>query len=89
MLRLSTTLRGVATKIDPDDLIGLDEVAPIIGLTNPRGVSVYRRRHADFPTPRFDKGQCVLWLRADIEKWAHERAAKTSIAPASYGASHG
>jgi len=62
----------MAKKVDPDELIGPAEVAPIIGLTNPRGVSVYRRR-AGFPAPIIDKGQCVLWLRADIEAWAAER----------------
>jgi predicted DNA-binding transcriptional regulator AlpA len=57
-------------KIDPADLIGPSEVAPIIGLTNPGGVSVYRRRHADFPAPVVEKAQCVLWLRSEIEAWA-------------------
>jgi predicted DNA-binding transcriptional regulator AlpA len=57
-------------KIDPADLIGPVEVAPIIGLTNSRGVAVYRRRHADFPAPVVEKAQCVLWVRADVENWA-------------------
>jgi hypothetical protein len=64
----------VAQKVDPDELIGPPEVAPMIGLTNSRGVSVYRRRHPDFPAPRIERGTCVLWLRQDIEKWARERA---------------
>ncbi len=62
----------MAPKVDPDELIGPQEVAPIIGLTNHRGVSVYRRR-PDFPAPIIDKGKCVLWLRADIERWAKAR----------------
>lgn len=65
----------MAPRVDPDDLIGPAEVAPMLGLTNPAGVSVYRRRHADFPEPRVDKGRCVLWLRADIEQWAAARRA--------------
>lgn len=62
-----------ARKVDPTDLINAQEVAPIIGLTNPSGVSVYRRRHDDFPEPVVEKGQCVLWLRADVERWAKGR----------------
>lgn len=60
--------------VDPKALIAADEVAVIIGLSNPRGVSVYRARHNDFPQPKVDKGNCVLWLRADIEAWAKGRA---------------
>lgn len=51
----------------------MDEIATMIGLSNPRGVSVYRRRHGDFPPPVIEKGRCVLWLRADIEAWARRR----------------
>jgi len=63
----------VAKKVDPDELVGMDEIATMIGLSNPRGVSVYRRRHGDFPPPVIEKGRCVLWLRADIEAWARRR----------------
>ncbi|MFN6120408.1 MAG: helix-turn-helix transcriptional regulator [Actinomycetes bacterium] len=64
----------MAPKIDPDDLISPEEVAKLIGLSNPRGVSVYRKRPG-FPTPVIEKGRCVLWLRADVEKWAASRRA--------------
>jgi predicted DNA-binding transcriptional regulator AlpA len=62
-------------RIDPADLLDNSEVAQIIGITNPNGVSVYRKRFADFPKPRIEKRQTVLWLRADIEAWAqrHDR----------------
>lgn len=63
----------MARKIDPDDLIGAAEVAPLIGLSNPRGVPVYRQRHDDFPRPVVDRAGCVLWLRQDIEQWAAGR----------------
>lgn len=59
--------------IDPADLIDPPEVAEIIGLGNPNGVSVYRRRYADFPVPVVEKGRCVLWLRQDVETWARGR----------------
>ena len=61
-------------KIDPTELVNAQEVAPMIGLRNPGGVSVYRRRHDDFPPPVVEKGQCVLWLRSDVEEWARRRA---------------
>jgi predicted DNA-binding transcriptional regulator AlpA len=62
-------------RIDPADLLDNREVAQIIGITNPNGVSVYRKRFADFPEPRVEKRQTVLWLRADVEAWAqrHDR----------------
>lgn len=60
-------------KIDPAELLDAAEVAPMIGLENPKGVHVYRRRYADFPEPVVDKGRCVLWRRRDIEKWAGSR----------------
>ena len=62
----------MAASIDPDDLIDPAEVAAIIGLTNARGVSVYRRR-LGFPEPVVDRGRCVLWRRADVEAWAADR----------------
>lgn len=72
LLGKSTSI-GPVPKIDPLELIDTTEVAPIIGLDNPNGVSVYRRRYADFPVPVVEKGRCLLWLRADIERWAAAR----------------
>jgi predicted DNA-binding transcriptional regulator AlpA len=67
-------------KIDPDDLIDPTEVAAIIGLKNPNGVSTYRRRRfpdppGAFPDPIVQKGKagCVLWRRQDIESWQRAR----------------
>lgn len=54
------------------DLLDATEVAVLLGLTNWRGVSVYRRRYADFPAPIIDKGRCMLWQRSDILAWAHQ-----------------
>lgn len=68
----STTLIGMA-KVDPAELIDAADVAPIVGLTNPKGVHVYRRRYDDFPEPAVDKGRCVLWVRKDVEAWAATR----------------
>lgn len=74
VLPLSTTIFDMAQNVDPDDLIDAAEVAPIIGLNNPKGVSVYSDRYEDFPNPAVAKGRCVLWVRSDIEKWAADRA---------------
>lgn len=57
-------------KIDPDELVDAIEVAPMIGLSNPNGVSVYRKRYENFPDPVVEKRQAVLWRRRDIEVWA-------------------
>lgn len=62
----------MARKVDPDELVSSAEVATMIGLTNPRGVSVYRR-YDGFPSPIVEKGRCLLWLRSDIERWVKER----------------
>lgn len=67
----SSTVVAVPS-VDTTDLIGPDEVAAIIGLTNKRGVSVYRRRPG-FPEPVIDRARCVLWLRTDVEAWAATR----------------
>ena len=63
----------MAEPVDPADLIDSTEVAPLVGLTNSNGVSVYRHRYDDFPEPVVVKGRCLLWRRADIEAWAAGR----------------
>jgi len=65
--------KAVARKIDPDELVDQGEAAAIIGLGNPKGVSVYRKRYEDFPRPVIEKGRCLLWLRADVEMWVRSR----------------
>lgn len=58
--------------VDTADLLTPSEVAAIIGIVA-GGVSVYRKRHDDFPEPVIDKGRCVLWCRSDVEAWAAGR----------------
>jgi predicted DNA-binding transcriptional regulator AlpA len=60
--------------VDTDDLIGLGQVAEIIGLSNPYGVSVYRKRYEDFPLPVVEQGRCQLWLRREIAEWVRSRS---------------
>lgn len=74
LTRVNSMIGNMADRIDPADLINAEEVAQIIGLTNSRGVSVYRARHESFPIPIVEKGQCVLWLRSDVEAWAASRS---------------
>lgn len=61
--------------ITADDLLDAAEVAAVLGLSNPKAVSVYRHRYESFPAPFVEKpsGVCVLWLRADIEAWDQSR----------------
>lgn len=74
LLNLVNYCFSVTDRIDPADLIDAGEVAVTLGLANRNAVSVYRKRYADFPAPRVEKGQnVVLWLRQDIEAWAKSR----------------
>jgi predicted DNA-binding transcriptional regulator AlpA len=57
-------------KIDPVDYRNAAEVAEALGLAHREAISTYRRRYEDFPEPVVRKGTCVLWNRADIERWA-------------------
>jgi predicted DNA-binding transcriptional regulator AlpA len=65
----------VAPKVDPDDLVDATGVAEILGFASRNVVSVYRKRHPDFPGPVVDMGagRCLLWLRVDIERWSRSR----------------
>ena len=55
--------------MDPDDLVTAAEVARLLDLSGPRAVSVYRAKLPTFPSPRIEKGGCVLWDRRIIEAW--------------------
>jgi hypothetical protein len=60
--------------IDTDDLLDSHDVAALLGLASHRAVSTYRGRYDDFPVPVIEKGagRCVLWLRSEVEAWAHK-----------------
>lgn len=55
------------------DLIDRTEVARLVGLNGPDGLSVYRKRYADFPSPVIEKGRTALWLRPEVQAWAERR----------------
>lgn len=64
----------VARLVDLDDLLDAQDVAELIGLTNPGGLPTYRARYDDFPEPvwRSRGGRCQLWLRQDVVGWAQK-----------------
>ena len=66
-------------RVDPADLLDATEVAAVLGLGSRNSVSVYARRHDDFPQPMVDKadGHTKLWLRADVEAWRHLHPGQT------------
>lgn len=68
------TLAGVTPLVDTNDLIDARDVAKILGLSQPGNVSLYQRRYSDMPRPvvTLGRGRCMLWLRPEIERWAHE-----------------
>ncbi|MFT3854783.1 MAG: hypothetical protein QM733_18905 [Ilumatobacteraceae bacterium] len=60
-------------KVELNDLLNAAEVAEALGLAQRQAIATYRARYADFPAPVIKKGTCVLWLRADVERWAAAR----------------
>jgi len=74
---LGDTLADVAPVVPTEDLIDARGVAAILGLSHPNNVSVYRHRYADMPRPvvNLGRGRCMLWLRPEIEEWAHRLVA--------------
>ena len=60
-------------KVDVDELLDASQVAEVLGLTNPNGVSVYQRRYNTFPEPVVSRGRCRLWLRGEVTDWAQSR----------------
>ncbi len=62
-------------KVDLDDLIGVGEVAELLGLAHRNSVTTYMRRYDDFPKPviEFADGKCRAWARCDVEGWQRSR----------------
>jgi predicted DNA-binding transcriptional regulator AlpA len=52
------------------DVIGLDEIAAMLGVTR-RSVYRYAARE-DFPQPVIRLGQSRGWTRAAVEEWARD-----------------
>jgi len=65
----------LVVRVNTEDLLDANEVAEILGLSSNSAVSTYRGRYDDFPAPVIEKAgkKCVLWLRADVQKWQEGR----------------
>jgi len=74
---------NVTPVVDTEDLVDARAVAEILGLSAPNTVSVYQHRYPDMPRPvvSLGRGRCMLWLRSEIERWAHEFAASGRMRP--------
>ena len=68
-----------------DELLDASDVAELLGLTNPKGVSVYQRRYEDFPAPVISRGRCRLWTRKEIASWVRKRGDSRSSGTDRYG----
>lgn len=66
------TLLGVASKIDPEDLIDTAGVAAILTLASRSSVGAYQRRYPDMPRPvvNLNGGRIRLWSRRSMLQWA-------------------
>ena len=53
----------------PLDLVGVAEIAELLGVTRQR-VDAIARTHPDFPKPVADLAAGRIWQRRDIENWA-------------------
>lgn len=69
--------------VHTEDLVDANEVARILGLAHRNAVSGYLRRYPDMPRPVIDLGPSspMLWLRPEIEAWAHARPRKGQRSP--------
>lgn len=61
----------------PEELIGVEELAPMLGLTVATvKADVSRRPHVLPPRVMFPGSRRVRWLRSTVERWVRERVAK-------------
>ena len=54
--------------IQPEELVGLGEIAQEIGVKK-QVVSNWRLRHLDFPKPIAELAMGAIWRRGDILSW--------------------
>jgi len=61
----------VGREVDIDDLIDVNGVAALLGLTHRNTVTTYLRRYPDMPRPvvEFKTSRIRLWLRSEIVNW--------------------
>jgi hypothetical protein len=65
---------GTLAPLDPyrlDEQLGdANRVAARCGWATRNQVSTNRRRHPDFPPPRFTRG-ALLWVMTEVDDWLH------------------
>lgn len=66
-------------QIDLDDLIDVNGVAEILGLSHHNTVTTYLRRYPDMPRPilHFEKSRIRIWSRSEMERWAKSTGRQT------------
>ena len=52
------------------DIVGVSEVAQMLGVTRQRVHALARDDRKDFPKPSATLAAGRIWLRSDIEEWA-------------------
>ena len=55
-----------------DDLVSAEEIAERFGLSHAQNVSVWARRHADFPAPIKKLQRVQIWHWPDVVEWAQK-----------------
>jgi predicted DNA-binding transcriptional regulator AlpA len=60
----------VARKVSVDDLVSAEDIAERLDLSHPQNVSVWARRHADFPAPVKKLRRVSIWDWTEVEAWA-------------------
>jgi predicted DNA-binding transcriptional regulator AlpA len=59
------------------DLVGVAEVAKMLGITRQR-VDQIVRAHPDFPEPVAELAAGRVWMKKDVRAWAHRTGRKIS-----------
>lgn len=58
--------------ISPDWLVGTEDLAKRLGVTR-QAISIWRRRHSDFPMPLLDHAKIKIWYWPDVIRWVEAR----------------
>jgi hypothetical protein len=59
----------VARRVDPNELVGVAEIASRLGCSL-QAVHAWRRRYSDFPQPIAQLSMGLLWVWSDVSRWA-------------------
>jgi prophage regulatory protein len=65
---IAVTLAGMS----PDDLVGLAEIAKMVGRTKRTVRRWHDEREHGFPEPAARLSAGLVWRREDVERWAAE-----------------